>query len=113
MIHCQGFKLVNYIDDFIGFGTPRIAQHSFLQLHDLLKRLDISTKKLVKPATEAVGLSILINTIECTIAISQDKLEHICEMVNEWENKKYCAKRQLQFLLGNLLYVHKGVKLYF
>ena len=90
-MHHQGF---NYVDDFIGFGTPNVVQQSFLHLHDHLKHLglQISTKKLVKPATEAAFIGVFINTIECTIAILQDKLEHICGMVEEWENKKYCSK---------------------
>ena len=31
-------------------------------------------------------------------------------MVNEWRGKRFCSKRQLQSLLGNLLYIHKCVK---
>ena len=31
-------------------------------------------------------------------------------MVNQWSDKKFCSKRQLQSLLGYLLYIHKCVK---
>ena len=31
-------------------------------------------------------------------------------MVNHWDQKHYCTKRELQSLLGTLLYVHKCVR---
>ena len=34
----------------------------------------------------------------------------ISSMLQTWRGKKYCTKRQLQSLLGHLLYIHKCVK---
>ena len=72
--------------------------------------LTVSTSKLVPPTTRAVCLGILIDTIQGTVAIPPEKLEVIRAMVKEWRGKKICTKRQLQSLLGSLLYIHKCVK---
>ena len=107
-----GFKIINYVNDFIGVATPDVACHSFDALcqpmHDL--GLDISHKKLVAPCTVAVCLGVEINTVTSTIAIPAPKLKQIQNMVREWTVKKFCSKRQLQVLLGNLLYIHKCFK---
>ena len=72
--------------------------------------LTISKSKLVEPTTKTVCLGILIDTVQGTVAIPPEKLEVVKYMVEEWRNKKWCTKRQLQSLLGTLLYVHKCVK---
>ena len=105
-------NVINYIDDFLGYGTPSIAKHSYDALLDIMTqlRITISDKKLVAPTTKAVCLGILIDKVKGTVAIPPEKLEDIRNMVQEWKDKKFCTKRQLQSLLGTLLYVHKCVK---
>ena len=72
--------------------------------------ITVSKKKLVAPTTQAVCLGILIDTVEGTVAIPPEKLTDIICLVKEWKGKKFCTKRQLQSLLGSLIYVHKCVK---
>ena len=81
-------------------------------LLDVMKQLGItvSEKKLVAPTTRAVCLGILIDTVDGTVAIPPEKLQDIKNMVKQWKGKKYCTKRELQSLLGTLLYIHKCVK---
>ena len=112
IIHHAGHGVVNYIDDYVSFGVPFDAKCSYDHLYDLLGRLGltISQKKLVPPSTSAVCLGVEINTEKGSISIPQAKLRQICDTVSEWKNKKYCTKRQLQSLLGHLLYIHKRVK---
>ena len=105
-------SVINYIDDFLGYGTPDVARRSYDALLDVMAQLGItiSEKKLVAPTTQAVCLGILIDTIKGTVAIPDEKLKDIKIMVKEWKGKKFCTKRQLQSLLGTLLYIHKCVK---
>ena len=42
--------------------------------------------------------------------VPPDKLDSVLVMCNRWQTKKFCSKRQLQSLLGSLLYVSKCVK---
>ena len=110
-------NVINYIDDFLGYGMPDVARRSYDTLLDVMTQLGItvSEKKLVAPTTKAVCLGILIDMwenhrIEGTMAIPPEKLQDVKNMVKEWKGKRCCTKRQLQSLLGTLLYIHKCVK---
>ena len=104
----HGFTVINYVDDFIGVATPSVARRSCVFLQDLLKRLglDVSVKKLVPPGTRVVCLSIEVDTRQRTVSIPEEKMHRIVDMVDAWASKRVCTKRELQSLLGNLLYVH-------
>ena len=64
-------SVINYVDDYIGFGVPSDARASYDLLYDLLQKLGltVSQKKLVPPATLVTCLGVEINTITGTIAI--------------------------------------------
>ena len=107
----QGYACVNYIDDFISFGIPDVAEKSFQALYALLQclGLTICDSKLVKPSTRAVCLGIQLDSFQGTMAIPEDMSRQISNMVADWAGRKCCTKKQLQSLLGQLLYVHKCV----
>ena len=113
MMHREGFDIVNYVDDFVGVDVPSIARHSYDRLYDILSDLglDVSIKKLVAPGTKVTCLGLDIDTVEKTIAIPEDKMRCIKAMLQEWKSKAFASRQQLQSLLGNLLYIHKCVKL--
>ena len=102
MMRHLGFDVLNYVDDFVGIGTPSVARRSYDALIQLLQKLglEVSAKKLVPPSTKAVCLGIEIDSENCTVAIPPDKLRHICDMVNEWRQLHFCSKRQLQSRLS-------------
>ena len=85
----HGHKVINYVDDYVGFGVPSDARASYDLLYDLLQ-------KLVPPATLITCLGVEINTITGTIAIPADKLRQICDTVKQWKHRKRCSRRQLQ-----------------
>ena len=108
----HGFPyLYNYIDDLIYIGLPSEIHKSYAFLLDLLAQLglDISMKKLVPPTTAATCLGIHIDTIDRTISIPSKKLQEIITICKNWQSKTYCSKRDLQSLLGSLLYITKCV----
>ena len=104
--------LFNYIDDLIYTGLPSEIMNSYQFLLDLLQDLglDISQKKLVPPATSVTCLGILVDSINRTISIPQEKLQEIITTCKSWFDKTYCSKTDLQSLLGLLLYITKCVK---
>ena len=112
VLRCHGYCKINYIDDFVDYGTPDIARRSYDCLRNVIERLGltISEKKLVPPTTSAVCLGVLIDIVTGTIAIPDEKMCQIRQSVIEWQTKKTSSKRQLQSLLGQLLYVHKCVR---
>ena len=104
----HGFpSLFNYTDDFIYTGLPSLMNVSFQFLKAVLSELElhISINKLVPPSTSVACLGILIDSVNETISIPQEKHCEIIQMCVKWE--KYCGKRDLQSLLGSLLYVSK------
>ena len=72
--------------------------------------LTISSKKLVAPSTEVTCLGIVVNTLNFTVSIPSEKLLAIKELCQKWTSKDTCTKRELQSLLGSLLYVAKCIK---
>ena len=101
----HGFHdLFNYVDDIIQCGTPSKIYPAFQFLVDLLDQLGLTlnSKKLVSPTTSMVCLGILINTETRTMSVPPEKLENIIKMCDEWQNKKFGSKRELQSLLGSL-----------
>ena len=109
----HGFPdLFNYVDDIIYCGTPSKIHPAFQFLVDLLDQLGLTlnSKKLVSPTISMVCLGILIDTETRTMSVPPEKLENIIQMCAEWQNKKYFSKRELQSLLGSLLYVSKCVR---
>ena len=108
----KGYTMIDYIDDYVGMGVPSVAWSSYDALTHLMRELGltISTKKLVPPATQVTCLGVLIDTVRGTIAIPPEKLADITQAVHQWLSKDVASKRQLQSILGLLLYVHKCVK---
>ena len=109
----HGFPLLyNYIDDLIYTGLPSKINESFIFLKKLLGELglDINPKKLVPPATSVTCLGILVDSVQKTISIPSEKLAEIAQLCADWGSKTYCSKRDLQSLLGSLLYVSRCVK---
>ena len=103
----QGFPhLYNYVADLIYCGLPSNIHQSF----ETQLGLTINPKKLVAPSTSLVCLGVFINTETRTMSVPPDKLDSIMDMCWQWKIKKFCSKRQLQSLLGSLLYVSKCVK---
>ena len=110
----HGFPhLFNCIDDLIYTALPSNIHNSFQFLLQLLQELglDISHKKLVSPSTSVVCLGIRIDTVNRTLSIPDTKLDEVVNICKSWVSKTYCSKRQLQSLLGSLLYcISKCVK---
>ena len=109
----HGFNnLFNYIDDLIYVGLPHEIHKSFKFLQEVLLDLglEISSSKLVPPTKSAVCLGILVDVMNKNTSIPTEKLSQIIETCFAWSTKTYCSKRDLQSLLGSLLYITKCVK---
>ena len=42
MVQNSGYKIINYLDDFIGFGVPSSAQKSYEKMYSLLQDLGLT-----------------------------------------------------------------------
>ena len=107
-----GYSLTNYIDDLVGNATVSQAEPAFQKLKKLLQELGltISEAKLVAPTTKCVCLGIEVDTVNSTLSIPQQKLAEILTVCQQWQNKNKCTRKELQSLLGSLLYIAKCVR---
>ena len=108
----EGHSIWNYIDDFLCIALPSKIDKIYTRLQGLLAELglSVSAKKLVPPSTRVTCLGIVIDTIEFTVSIPPEKLQVVKNLCHQWSTKQNCTKRELQSLLGSLLYVAKCVK---
>ena len=108
----ENHTIWNYIDDFLCVYTPAKIQSSYVRLQELLAELGltVSPTKLVPPSTQVVCLDILVDIVNQSISIPSEKLNIIKGMCTQWSSKLTCSKRELQSLVGSLLYVAKCVK---
>ena len=106
------FDVINYIDDILGIDVPSKIDASFDALRSLLHELgfQISQKKLQPPTTKLNCLGIVVDTVNFTVSVPTEKLQEITSKCLQWRQKKFCNKKQLQSLLGSLLYISKCVR---
>ena len=111
IMHQHGYFLANYIDDLIGCDPPNIAHAGYQFLVKLLASLGvpISQDKLCSPNTQVTCLGIDFNIMTGTITIPPPKLKDIQTECLLWLDRNTATKRQIQALLGVLLYIHKCV----
>ena len=108
----KGYQVTNYIDNIIGYATKSQAQASFDALYALLEELGfkISKNNLVTPTTKAICLGVELDTETFTVSVPQEKLLEIKLTCEQWQTKQSCTKKELQSLLGKLLYITKCVR---
>jgi hypothetical protein len=111
ILNKQGITIINYIDDFIGITPVHDMQRAFEITQQTLEQIGLITswEKTNYPSRVCTCLGIIINTINSTISISDDKLKNVICMCKRYLKYKKITKHQLQTLLGNLLYIHKAI----
>ena len=112
IIKCKGFKTFAHIDDFILLNPNPKAQQAFDTLTDLLQELGLpmNDDKRSPPTRALTCLGIHIDSNINTLSIDKDKVEAIYDQCSRTLQRKAISKKQLQSLLGNLLYLHNCVK---
>ena len=99
-----GIDILNYLDDLAGCESPEISWDAFNNLGHILDQcgFEESVEKACPPNT----LGILFDTNNLTISIDEKRIAEISELVLDWLTKLFCnKKKELQFLLGKLIFV--------
>ena len=112
-MHAQdGYSGTNYLDDLIGVAHPQSSKAAYTALGDLLQELGLEENfsKACKPASSQIVLGVLINSVDGTVAVPDEKLEEIVTIVEEWQGKKRTNKVNLQSLIGSLQFITKCVR---
>ena len=108
----QGVWVMNYLDDYIGVANEFKADSQIQSLMNILQQvgLPVNPTKVEPPSSVINCLGIQINAREGVISIPPLKLKEIQEICKSWHTKKIAQKKQLQRLVGKLLYIHKCIK---
>jgi len=107
-----GFTVLNYVDDFMGVEPASRAWKSYFYLEDLLSRLGLhkSISKAVPPVQKVTCLGVEVNTLDMTLSVDSSRLAALQSLLQLWLTKRMCTQKQLQSLVGHLMFVSKCVR---
>ena len=102
---------INYLDDLCAVADPVSSHDKFQKLTKLLQDLGLreSVEKSVVPDTRVEFLGIMFDSVSQTMEVTAERLQEISELLDIWSGKKRASKRELQSLLGKLVFISKCV----
>ena len=103
---CQIFA---YIDDFILVSEENDADRHFDKLSALFTELGLPMNKRSPHTRSLTCLGITIDLDSNSLSIDKDKLEEIYAEYIKVRSKYTISNRQLQSMLGKLIYLHKCI----
>ena len=108
----QGIRVWNYIDDIYAVCHKNTAQMAFEKLIHVVEQigLPINKSKLFPPTTKLAILGITVNVEQRTFSIPPEKREEISSICREMLLRYQMSKRELQSLVGKLLYIPRCVR---
>ena len=108
----QDFTIFNYVDDLMRIGPVSTVHKAYSFLLNLLQKLGfpISNSKLEPPSTRGNCVGVIVDTIACTVAVPDKKLTETLGKCNSAYKKNYLNKRELQSIIGSLMFTAKCVK---
>ena len=109
---CEGYSGTSYLDDLIGVSPAHKGSEAYDSLGRLLLDLGLieNISKACPPSTKQLVLGVLIDTVNGTISVPDDKMEDIDFLLAVWKRKRKSNKVDLQSLIGKLQFVSKCVQ---
>ena len=106
--------VIHYLDDFLIVGDPgssecSVALNVALELCGRLG-VPIAEQKLQGPTTSLSFLGIEVDTMAMELRLPQEKLGQLKVMIQDWNARKSCSKRELLSLIGRLQHACKVVR---
>ena len=107
-----GYEDVNYLDDLGAAEEESKAEEAYDCLGWILDTIGIkeSKKKACPPAYIAIFLGILFNTLTMTMEITEDRLQELRSLLENWMLKTHTNLREVQSLLGKLNFAASTVR---
>ncbi|VDI27393.1 Hypothetical predicted protein [Mytilus galloprovincialis] len=112
MLWKSNIHTINYVDDFGGVSDNQNAEHDYNFVLELFQRLglEVSKEKCLPPTKVLTFLGKEYNSIDMTVRIPEIKLQETYELLQRFEKKKHCTKRQLQQVIGKLAFISECVR---
>ena len=107
----RGVKTFNYIDDIICIHRCQKADAEFKTLYSLFEFLGIpiKPKKVVPPSRSLICMGIKVDLDIKQLSMPQEKILQILDMCRLYMVRKFISQKQLQGLLGKLLFILRCV----
>ena len=111
---CQilGISIENYLDYLAGADYPENVWKSYQELRNILEFCgqEESVEKACPPATKKKKFFIGVDTETLTLLVTQERLEEIKLLEQNWLKFESATSKQLQSLIGKLNFVTHCVK---
>ena len=107
-----GYDDINYLDDLGAAEEESKAEEAYDCLGWILDTIGIreSKKKACPPACIVIFLGILYNSLTMTMQITQERLQEIKTLLQQWKNKQFATLKEVQSLLGKLNFAASTVR---
>lgn len=113
MMQRRGYVTLVYLDDFLILAaTAQECYRAFHVLVSLLQRLGftINWDKVSYPCQKLTFLGVLIDSVNRTLALPEEKLQNLRQLLFTWHEKRRATKLELQQLLGKLAWAARVIK---
>ena len=111
IMRSKNVTLFNYIDDVICILRHQNTDAEFSMLYSVFECLGIpiNPKKVVPPSRSLTCMGVIVYVDASQVSIPQSKCLEILDLCNHYRTCSHITKKQLQSLLGKLLYLHRCV----
>lgn len=109
----RGFQCLAYVDDFCGVESSHAkAIQAYQCFHHLCNELGlvIAPEKSSDPSVEMEWLGYMINSQSMTVVIPKEKINEVVAKTNQWIDKIYATRRDLQCLVGRLAHISSCIR---
>lgn len=111
--NCNTEDLLHYLDDFL-FGSEKNSNQcltTMLAFNQLCSQLGvpIASEKTVWPTPIIIFLGLVINTINMTVSIPDEKLVELRRLLESFLDKKKVTLKMLQSLVGSLNFCSRAI----
>ena len=102
---------MHYLDDFHTLGPPgsSVCQHNVDRSVDCFSKLGIHPGKLEGPSTCLTILGIELDSLNLLARLPQDKFDRITALLEDWSQKRWCKRKEVESLIGHLQHACKVV----
>ena len=104
---------MNYLDDF--FITASTKEECKLSQDGLIHELhhlgfEVAWEKVLLPSQRVKYLGIVVDSVEMSLSLGEDKLKRVSEVVDFFQNRKWCSMKRLEQLTGLLAHCAVAVR---
>ena len=106
-------SVIRYMDDFLTIASTHEGCQASLDIMLTTCRLagfEVQPSKVTRPDCVIEFLGIIIDSSKRELRISEERLEEITYLLQQWNGRSVCTKRELLSLIGKLMFAARVVR---